>query len=146
MAVVTASLTDNDGVPLRRVFVEHIGPFDASLGWTLTDANGSFTFDAGLGFDRVDVRVHCRNSVLRVVDDSDAVPGTSHIYVKMSMGHGEVSAVGSFSRHFQILTQAQGVYDTVLAPVQALQQERAPGLPIGPQAVHEGHFREQRYL
>ncbi|MDN5856195.1 MAG: hypothetical protein L0K86_25805 [Actinomycetia bacterium] len=134
MAVITASLTDGDGVPLRRVFVEHIavaGPIETSLGWKLTDANGSFTFDAGFGFDRIDVRVHCRNSVIRVVDDSDAIPGTSHIRVKMNFGQGENAAVGSFGPHFRILAQAQDVYDTVWRQFRPYNRTSRGAFPLG---------------
>ena len=86
MAMVTAAVRAG-GVPLRRVFVEHRGAFGVSLGWTLTDENGSFTFDAGLGFNRVDVRVHGRNSVIRVVDDSDLIPGTAWVHLPITMGY-----------------------------------------------------------
>lgn len=131
MTVVTAALTDNGGVPLRRVFVEHIGLFDVSLGWKLTDANGSVTFDAGPGFDRLDLRVHCRNSVLRVVDDSDAIPGTSRIHVKVNVGNDEVAAVGSFSKHFRILSQAQDVYDTVWRQFRPYSRSSRRAFPLG---------------
>ena len=63
MALVTAAISVN-GVPLRRVFVEHVGAFDVSLGWSLTDSNGSFTFDAGALWSAVDVYVHARSSCL----------------------------------------------------------------------------------
>lgn len=111
MARVTASFRAGD-VPLRRLFVEHrAGPL--SLGWTLTDRNGSVTFDAGPLASRVDVRLHCRNSVIRVVDDSDSIPGTSHVFFDANVGNGEVADVSSFRNHYRILTQCQDVYDTV---------------------------------
>lgn len=131
MTVVTASLIDADGEPLRRVFVEHIGLFDVSLGWKLTDGNGSVTADAGQGFDRVDLRVHCRNAVLRVVDDSDLVPGTSHVSVKVSVGHGETVPIGSFGDHFRILVQAQEVYDTVWRQFRPYNRSGRGSFPLG---------------
>ncbi len=134
MAIITASLTDSVGEPLQRTFVEHIGKIGAievRLGWTITDANGSLTFDAGLGFDRVDIEVHCRNSVIRVVDDSDSIPGTSHIRVKMNVGQGENAAVGSFGSHFRILGKAQDVYDTVWRQFRPYNRSSRGAFPLG---------------
>lgn len=142
MALVTAALTDADGVPLRRTFVEHLGPFDVSLGWTLTDRNGSFTLDAGPFFDRVDVRVHCRNSVIRVVDDSDAIPGTSRIAVKMNLGNGEVGQLGSFRDHFRILTQAQVVYDTVWRQFRPFNRTDRQAFPLGRRSTIRSTFEQ----
>jgi hypothetical protein len=144
MAVVTAALTDTDGTALRRTFVEHLGPFDVSLGWTLTDANGSFTLDAGLGFNRVDIRVHCRNAVMRVVDDSDAVPGTSQVSVKMNLGNGEVGQVGSFGRHFRILTQCQDVYDTVWRQFRPFNRPDRGAFPLGRRSSVKATFDNSR--
>ena len=112
MSLVTASITVN-GTPLRRVFVEHVGAFDVTLGWGLTDQNGSFTFDAGVAWSAVDVYVHCRNSLIRVVDDSDLIPGTSHIKFKIHANNGDVISMQSYRDHFAILARAQDVYDTV---------------------------------
>jgi hypothetical protein len=141
MAVVTAALTDTDGLPLRRTFVEHVGPFGVSLGWRLTDENGSVTLDAGFGFSRVDVRVHCRNSVIRVVDDSDAVPGTSRVAAPMNLGNGEVAQVGAFGNHFRILTQSLDVYDTVWRQFRPFNNDGRRAFPLrrrpGVQATFE---------
>lgn len=130
MSFVTASLRVNN-VPLRRVFVEHLGVLGINLGWTLTDQNGSFTFDAGPGFSRIDIRVHCRNSVIRIVDDSDVIPGTSRIKVKMNVGNGEVVEVGSFVNHFRILAQAQDVYDTVWRQFRPYNRAARGAFPLG---------------
>jgi hypothetical protein len=130
MAMVTAAVRAG-GVPLRRVFVEHRGAFGVSLGWTLTDGNGSFTFDAGLGFDRVDVRVHGRNSVVRVVDDSDLIPGTAHIFEDLNVATGDVVDVGSFAAHFAILAQAQDVYDTVWRQFRPYNRDSRGAFPLG---------------
>ncbi|WP_237709095.1 hypothetical protein, partial [Citricoccus sp. CH26A] len=111
--------------------MEHIGPFGIGLGWTLTDANGSLTLDAGWGFDRVDVRIHCRNSVIRVVDDSDSIPGTAPIHVTMSLAHGDVTSVGSFRDHFRILGQAQDVYDTVWRQFRPYNRSSRGAFPLG---------------
>lgn len=140
MAVVTAALTDIDGVPLRRTFIEHIGLFDVTLGWTMTDGNGSFTLDAGIGFSRVDVRVHCRNSLMRVVDDSDSIPGTAHIGVKMNLGNGEVGQAGSFGNHFRILAQCQDVYDTVWRQFRPFNRNQRGPFPLGRRASVKATF------
>lgn len=130
MALVTAAITVG-GVPLRRVFVEHRGVLGVSLGWSLTDGNGSFTFDAGLGFSRVDVRVHGRNSVIRVVDDSDAIPGTSHVFVDINVADGDVVDIGSFPSHFGILAQAQDIYDTVWRQFRPYNRAARGAFPLG---------------
>src|SRR4051794_29463805 len=68
MGLVTANIRVN-GVPLRRTFIEHTDPTGVtSLGWTLTDRDGSFTFDAGFLFNSVDIKVHCQNSVVQVLN------------------------------------------------------------------------------
>lgn len=143
MTVVTAALSDADGVPLRRVFVEHVGVLGLGLEWALTDADGSITFDAGFGFDRIDVRVHCRNSVIRVVDDSDVVPGTSHIHVDMKSRQWGHRAGRLVRKSFSHSHPGPGCVRYGVAAVPAVQQERAPQLSAGTQAVRQGHLREQ---
>jgi hypothetical protein len=68
MGLVTANIHVK-GVPLRRAFVEHTDPTGlTSLGWAITDSNGSFTFDAGLFSNSVDIKIHCQNSVVQVLN------------------------------------------------------------------------------
>ncbi len=68
MGLVTANIHVK-GVPLRRAFAEHTDPTGlTSLGWAITDSNGSFTFDAGLFSNSVDIKIHCQNSVVQVLN------------------------------------------------------------------------------
>src|SRR5262249_45342813 len=68
MGLVTANIRVK-GEPLRRAFVEHTDASGVvSLGWALTDSNGSFTFDAGLLFNSVDIKIHCQNSIVQVLN------------------------------------------------------------------------------
>jgi hypothetical protein len=110
MAVITASVTIN-GQPLRRAYVEHTGPFGiGTLGFDLTDANGSFTFDAGLLSNEVDVKIHCQNSVVRVVDGAFF---NSPISFNAKVANGVTVNVTSKPDHYRILNRCLDVYDTV---------------------------------
>jgi len=97
MALATAHITVQ-GKPLKRAFVEHLA-FGMSQRVTLTDSSGSFTFDAGFGFNRVDVQIHCCNSVIRVF-----------------VGNSETMRLNSAKEkedHFDVLDECLDVYDTV---------------------------------
>src|SRR5437762_13648504 len=109
MGLVTANIRVN-GVPLRRAFVEHTDPTGlTSLGWTITDGNGSFTFDAGLFFNSVDIKIHCQNSVVQVLN---APLLSAPIDIHLSVNNGGTINIESTGHndvvdHFRILTKCQ---------------------------------------
>src|ERR1051325_9594362 len=122
------------GVPLRRAFVEHTDPSGlASFGWTLTDANGSFTFDAGLGFNAVDIKIHAQNSVLQVLN---APMMSAPIDIHVSVGNGrrleiENSGHDDVLDHFRLLAKAQDVYDTVWRQFRPYNRSDRGDFPLG---------------
>jgi hypothetical protein len=111
MGLVTANIKVK-GVPLRRAFVEHTDPSGlTSLGWAMTDGNGSFTFDAGFGFDAVDIKIHCQNSVIRVLNAPLlSVPIDIHV----SVANGKTLKIENSGHqdvldHFRLLAKCQDV-------------------------------------
>ena len=115
MGLVTANIHVK-GVPLRRAFVEHTDPTGlTSLGWAITDSNGSFTFDAGLFSNSVDIKIHCQNSVVQVLN---APVLSAPIDIHVSVANGGTVKVENTGHndvldHFRILAKCQDVYDTV---------------------------------
>jgi hypothetical protein len=105
MAVIAARV-EVDGEPLRRAYVEHIGL--GSVGVQLTSQEGAFSFDGGF-FDRIDVKVHCQNSVIRVVNGEVLNWGIS---IDKKVGHGDVIRIRNRD-DFTILNSCLDVYDTV---------------------------------
>jgi len=129
MALVTANINVNRD-PLKRVFVEHL-VLGIGTGFTLTDANGSFSFDAGLGFDRVDIRIHCYNSVIRVLDGSLI---TWPVSIDKSVLNGEsiqLNSVPEKEQHFDILSQCLDVYDTVWRQFRPFNRSSRRDFPVG---------------
>ena len=127
MAVITASVTIS-GQPLKRAFVEHIGLFGISLGFKLTDANGSFTFDAGLGFNELDVKIHCQNSVLRVVDGAFFA---SPISFSAKVANGATISITSKPDHYRILNICLDIYDTVWRQFRPYNRNSRKDFPLG---------------
>jgi hypothetical protein len=69
--------------------------------------------------------------VARVVDDSDLIPGTSHIKFKVHANHGDVIDMTSYRDHFAILAQAQDVYDTVWRQFRPYNRASRGAFPLG---------------
>jgi hypothetical protein len=66
-----------------------------------------------------------------VVDDSDLIPGTAHIFEDFNVATGDVVDVGSFVSHFAILAQAQDVYDTVWRQFRPYNRDSRGPFPLG---------------
>ena len=143
MSFVTASIKAF-GDPLQKAFVEHTGPFGVgSLGWTLTDDNGSFTFDAGPFANRVDVKVYCQNSVIRVLDGGMAVP--IPVYQTLNLGTGESVNVEQ-QDHYRILNQCIDVYRTVWKQFRPYNRTSRGDFPLGKKATVRQTFASSNRL
>lgn len=129
MAFVTAHISEN-GRPLKRVFVEHTSPI-GTLGWALTDQNGSFTFDAGPFADHVDIKIHCQNSVVRVMDGSTIL---LPIAINKNVGNGDsvnLDTTSEKKNHFRILNMVLDVYDTVWRQFKPFNRSNRGDFPLG---------------
>lgn len=133
MAVITANVFVRNGrleEPVVRAFVEHVGPLGlGSLGVTLTDDNGAFTFDAGLLANEIDFRVHCQNSVIRVLDGG-------RFNIAVSVGgrcqHGTRFIIpNAHTDHFRILNQCVDIYDTVWRQFAPYSNRSRRSFPLG---------------
>ena len=133
MARVTANIKVK-GVPLRRAFIEHTDPTGLlSFGWTMTDGNGSFTFDAGFGFNAVDIKIHGQSSVIQVLNAPLlSVPIDIHVSVANgktlkieNSGHNDVLD------HFRILAKCQDTYDTVWRQFRPYDRSSRGAFPLG---------------
>ncbi len=143
MPFVTASIKAF-GDPLQKAFVEHTGPFGVgSLGWTLTDDNGSFTFDAGPFASRVDVKVYCQNSVIRVLDGGMAVP--IPVSQTVNLGNGESVNIGQ-QDHYRILNQCIDVYRTVWKQFRPYNRSSRGDFPLGKKATVRQTFADSKRL
>jgi hypothetical protein len=137
MAVITASVTINEQ-PLKRIFVEHTGPFGlGTLGFDLTDANGSFSFDAGIFANEVDVKIHCQNSVIRVVDGAFL---TTPIIFNAKVANGATVNVTSKPDHYRILNRCLDVYDTVWRQFRPFNRNDRGDFPLGKQGTFRQSF------
>lgn len=128
MAVITASI-EIDGQPLRRAYVEHTGPLGiGSLGFYLTDNNGRFTFDAGLLANQADIKIHCQNSVIRVVNGRLSNSGISF---QATVTNGITINITTNRDHFRILNTCLDVYDIVWRQFRPYNRENRRDFPIG---------------
>lgn len=107
MANITASVKVG-GKPLKRAFIEHPRMPWQSPAFALTDEEGVFKFDAGSD-NEIEVKVHCQNSVIRVVDGESFNVGIS---INKKVRNGSVIRI-SGNDHFAILNKCLDVYDTV---------------------------------
>jgi hypothetical protein len=129
MSFVTANVRVA-GNPIRKAFVEHTGPFGVgSLGWTLTDNQGSFTFDAGALANKVDVKVYCQNSVVRVLDGGLPVPVP--VYQSFAVGNGDSIRITSQRDHYRILNTCLDVYETVWKQFRPYNRSSRGDFPLG---------------
>jgi len=147
MATVTANIKEN-GRPLKRVFVEHVGPLGVNLGWDLTDSNGSFTFDAGPGFNRVDIKIHCQNSVVRVLNGS-TIPFPFSIAIDKNVGNGDsvnLNTVNGKRDHFKILNMVLDVYDTVWKQFKPYNSSNRGDFPLGRKQTLRQTFSDNKRI
>lgn len=144
MPFVTANVRVN-GRPVRKAFVEHVGPFGVgSLGWSLTDDQGSFMFDAGPFANRVDVRVHCQNSVLRVLDGGLPVPiPVSQIF---NVDDGASISIAGQQDHFRILNTCLNVYETVWRQFRPYNRTSRRDFPLGRKASLRETFASSKRI
>jgi hypothetical protein len=146
MAFVTANIKEN-GRALKRVFVEHTGPFGVgSLGWALTDSNGSFTFDAGPLANRVDIKIHCQNSVIRVLDGSGIL---FPISVNKNVGNGDsvnINTNADKKDHFRILNSVLDVYDTVWRQFRPYNGSSRGDFPLGKKSTIRQTFSDNKRI
>jgi hypothetical protein len=143
MAVITAAVTIN-GQPLKRAFVEHRGPFGfGSLGFDLTDSNGSFTFDAGPLSNQIDIKIHCRNSVIRVVNGSLFNSGISF---STTVTSGAIVSITTNPDHFRILNICLDVYDTVWRQFSPYSKTSRGDFPLGKKTTLRETFSSNRRI
>jgi hypothetical protein len=143
MTVVTASVRI-DGKPLKRTYVEHTGPFGlGSLGFYLTDGNGSFTIDAGLFSDKVDVKIHCQNSVVRVVNGASLNSG---IFFHAFVGNGEAINITDHVDHYKILNSCLNVYDAVWRQFNPYSISGRGDFPLGKKATIKNTFMDNKRI
>ena len=133
MALVTANIRVM-GVPLRRAFVEHTDTTGlVSYGWVMTDENGSFTFDAGFLFSAVDIKIHCQNSVVQVLN-APVLSQPIDIHVSVQNG-GTISIENTGHQdvldHFRLLAKCQDVYDTVWRQFRPYNHSDRGAFPLG---------------
>ncbi len=143
MAVITASVSIN-GQPLKRVYVEHTGPFGiGSLGFNLTDNNGSFSFDAGLLSNQIDVKIHCQNSVIRIVNGGLFNSGISF---QTAVTNGARVNITTNPDHFRILNTCLDIYDTVWRQFGIYNQASRAGFPLGKRASLRETFSSNKRI
>lgn len=138
MAVITARV-EVDGEPLRRAYVEHIGL--GSVGFQMTSEEGAFSFDGGF-FDRVDVKVHCQNSVIRVVNGEAFNWGIS---IDEKVRHGDVIRIRKRD-DFTILNMCLDAYDTVWRQFSLYSKEGRRAFAIKRQRKLNDTFASNRRL
>jgi hypothetical protein len=144
MPFVTANVRVS-GRPVRKAFVEHTGPFGVgSLGWALTDNNGSFTFDAGALANRVDVKVYCQNSVVRVLDGGLVVP--IPVSQSFNVGNGDSVTVTGQADHYRILNRCLDVYETVWKQFRPYNRSNRGDFPLGRRASLRETFSDSRRI
>jgi hypothetical protein len=144
MAFVTANVKVN-GRPIRQAFVEHVGPGGiGSLGWGLTNDQGSFTFDAGPFADRVDVRLHCQNSVLRVLDGGLAIP--IPVSQTFTVGNGDTKEVPNQRDHYRILDTCLEIYQTVWKQFRPYNRSSRGNFPLGRKANLRDTFASSKRI
>lgn len=127
MAMVTAAV-EVDWEPVRRAYVEHVGPVvigDPKL--VLTDGNGSFTFDAGL-IDWVDVKIHCHNPAVRVLDGAKFNIGVSF---NATVSNGSTINITDQGDHYRILNSCLDIYDKVWRQFKPYSNDGRRGFPLG---------------
>lgn len=123
--------------PLRRAFVEHLW-FGAPVQMCLTDNDGRVRDGNGnLGIDSLspgaDIRIHCQNSVVKVLDGSKLnVPVTQDRSIK----DGDVvdlTTTAHQQAHYAILNRALLIYDVVFRQFRPFSSRSAPDFPLGRQ-------------
>jgi len=100
------------------------------LGWDLTDENGSFTFDAGFLADKVDIRVYCHNSVLRVLDGGFPIPTPVHQVIG-GVANGDTKEIPQQRDFYRILATSLDVYDTVWRQFRPFNRDGRGDFPLG---------------
>lgn len=124
-----------DGNPLRRAYIEHIY-FGASVRVYMTDSQGRIRDEncsEGIDSDTqwADVRIHCQNPVLRVLDGGKYNIG---VHQDRKLQNGDVidlDANAAQADHFAILNRMLFAYEAVFAPLDFFQDLRDPYFPLG---------------
>lgn len=124
-----------NGNPLRRAYVEHIA-FGISAGMYMTDDDGRVRDENGdLGINaptgNADIRIHCQNSVVRVLDGRRA-----NIAVFQDRAIRDGSAVNLDTNaeqqaHYAVLNRCLLVYDVVFRQFRPYATRAAPEFPLG---------------
>jgi hypothetical protein len=140
MGMITAAVRIG-GKPLRKAFVERTG-LAGSEGFTMTDENGSFTFDGGW-FDRIDVRIYCQNSVLRVLDGAK---GNFPVSFSAKATNGATITIDKQRDHFRILNQCLDVYETVWRQFKPYSAKERRAFPLGKRATMRETFNSKRRI
>jgi hypothetical protein len=138
--MITAAVRVN-GTPLRKAFVERTGLM-GSEGFTMTDDNGSFSFDGGL-FDRIDVKIYCQNSVLRIVDGAKfAIPVSFSAVAR----HGATITINKQRDHFRILNRCLDVYEAVWRQFKPYSDRGRRAFPLGTAGTFRKTFEAKKRI
>lgn len=138
MATVKIRVQVN-GNPLRRAFVEHataIGFITSQMYITddegrVRDQQGNLGIDAGFG-NTVDVRVHCQNSVVRVLNGTAANIAVHQ--EKSGLADGatiDLNTNAEQDDHYAILNRCLLAYDIVFRQFRPFSDEPSPDFPMG---------------
>jgi len=145
MAIITAFITEN-GNALHRTFVEHIfKPTNTSLGFYRTDDNGSFTIDGGLA-NRVDIRIHARNSVVKMLDGENL---NLPVAIERRVGNGDninITTSGERESFFRLQNVIIDVYDRVWRQFLPYSRAHRSEYPAGKKNTHRETFASNQRI
>lgn len=126
-----------DNAPLKRTYIEHVGPFGVPLGTYITnddgqviDSNGVFGIDS-LTTTNVDVKVHCQNAVVKVLNGGVVGVPPFDVTNDTQIDHDATVSISSDLDHFRILQQCIDAYDTVFRQFFPFNQTGKRAFPFG---------------
>lgn len=128
-----------NGNPLRRAYVEHattVGFLTSKIYMTdnsgrVRDEQGNLGIDAGFS-QTVDIRVHCQNTVVRVLDGKRA--NIAVVQEKTGLGDGATVNLHTNAEqddHYAILNRCLLAYDIVFRQFRPFSDEPNPDFPMG---------------
>ena len=120
----------NYAVPLRRAYVEHVSAA-GTLGTYMTDDEGKVGINVTFE-DRVDIRVRCHNSVVKVIDGAMDVPWDVTQDLNVKDGDTKVmSGSGQQVDYYRVLNRCLEVYEAVFRQFHVFSELPDPDFPMG---------------